>query len=75
MMGIWFLVIVFFEILVVLFGKFVVIDVFEGEVMNIVVVVVSYEYLFWLLMWIGLGCVVVVLLCLLLLKRMMYGVK
>jgi POT family proton-dependent oligopeptide transporter len=43
--------------------------------MNIAEAAARYEHLFWLLMWIGLGCAVVALLASPLLKRMMHGVR
>ena len=43
--------------------------------MHIATAAARYEDLFWLLMWIGLGCAAVALLCSPLLKRMMHGVK
>jgi len=47
----------------------------EGETTNIASAAASYEHLFWLLMWIGLGCAAVALACSPLLKKMMHGVK
>jgi len=35
----------------------------------------AYAHLFWLLMWIGLGCAVLAFIAAPLLKRMMHGVK
>jgi POT family proton-dependent oligopeptide transporter len=75
MMGTWFLATAFSETLAALFGKLAAIDVPEGEVMNIAEAAARYEHLFWLLMWIGLGCAVVALLASPLLKRMMHGVR
>ncbi|MGE8227379.1 MAG: peptide MFS transporter, partial [Stenotrophomonas sp.] len=75
MMGTWFLATAFSETLAALFGKLAAIDVPEGEVMNIAEAAGRYEHLFWLLMWIGLGCAVVALLSSPLLKRMMHGVR
>ncbi len=75
MMGTWFLATAFSETLAALFGKLAAIDVPEGEVMNIAEAAGRYEHLFWLLMWIGLGCAVVALLASPLLKRMMHGVR
>jgi len=75
MMGTWFLATAFSETLAALFGKLAAIDVPEGEVMNIAEAAGRYEHLFWLLMWIGLGCAVVALIASPLLKRMMHGVR
>jgi POT family proton-dependent oligopeptide transporter len=35
----------------------------------------AYAHLFWLLMWIGLGCALLAFIAAPLLKRMMHGVK
>ncbi|WP_293714345.1 peptide MFS transporter [Stenotrophomonas sp. UBA7606] len=75
MMGTWFLATAFSETLAALLGKLAAIDVPEGEVMNIAEAAGRYEHLFWLLMWIGLGCAAVALLASPLLKRMMHGVR
>lgn len=75
MMGTWFLATAFSETLAALFGKLAAIDVPEGEVMNIAEAAARYEHLFWLLMWIGLGCALLALLASPLLKRMMHGVR
>jgi len=75
MMGTWFLATAFSETLAALFGKLAAIDVPEGEVMNLADAAARYEHLFWLLMWIGLGCAVLALLASPLLKRMMHGVR
>ncbi|MGV8959585.1 MAG: peptide MFS transporter [Stenotrophomonas sp.] len=75
MMGTWFLATAFSETLAALFGKLAAIDVPEGEVMNLADAAARYEHLFWLLMWIGLGCAVIALLASPLLKRMMHGVR
>jgi POT family proton-dependent oligopeptide transporter len=75
MMGTWFLATAFSETLAALFGKLAAIEVPEGETMNIAAAAASYEHLFWLLMWIGLGCAVVAFAGSPVLKRMMHGVK
>ena len=75
MMGTWFLATAFSETLAALFGKLAAIEVPEGETMNIASAAASYEHLFWLLMWICLGCAAVALACSPLLKKMMHGVK
>lgn len=75
MMGTWFLATAFSETLAALFGKLAAIEVPEGETMNIAAAAASYEHLFWLLMWIGLGCAAVAFAGSPLLKRMMHGVK
>ena len=43
--------------------------------MDIAQAAASYGHLFWLLMWIGLGCALLALLAAPLLRRMMHGVK
>jgi len=75
MMGTWFLATAFSETLAALFGKLAAIDVPEGETMDIAQAAASYGHLFWLLMWIGLGCALLALLAAPLLRRMMHGVK
>lgn len=72
MMGTWFLATAFSETLAALFGKLAAIDVPEGEAMNLAEAAARYEHLFWLLMWIGLGCALLALLASPLLKRMMH---
>lgn len=75
MMGTWFLATAFSEALAALFGKLAAIEVPEGEIMDIAEASARYAHLFWLLMWIGLGCALVAFLAAPLLRRMMHGVK
>lgn len=75
MMGTWFLATAFSETLAALLGKLAAIDVPEGEAMDLVAAAAKYEHLFWLLMWIGIGCAVLAFLVAPLLRRMMHGVK
>jgi len=75
MMGTWFLATAFSETLAALFGKLAAIEVPDGETLNIATAAASYEQLFWLLMWIGLGCAALALIASPWLKRMMHGVK
>ena len=75
MMGTWFLATAFSETLAALFGKLAAIEVPEGETLDIVSASASYAHLFWLLMWIGLGCAVLAFATAPLLRRMMHGVK
>ena len=75
MMGTWFLATAFSETLAALFGKLAAIDVAEGETLNMVTAAAKYEHLFWLMMWIGLGCAALAFLAAPLLRRMMHGVK
>jgi len=75
MMGTWFLATAFSEALAALFGKLAAIDVPEGETLNLVTAAVKYADLFWLMMWIGLGCALLAFIAAPLLKRMMHGVK
>ncbi len=71
MMGTWFLATAFSEMLAAMFGKLAAIDVPEGQTMNLVDAAGKYAHLFWLLMWIGLGCGILALLAAPLLKWMM----
>lgn len=75
MMGTWFLATAFSEALAALFGKLAAIDVPEDGQMDLVQASASYAHLFWLMMWIGLACGVVALLCAPLLRRAMHGVR
>jgi len=75
MMGTWFLATAFSETLAALFGKLAAIEVPEGEAMNVAVAAAKYADLFWLLMWIGVGCAVIAFALSPLLRRMMHGVK
>ncbi|MGV8944130.1 POT-type proton-dependent oligopeptide transporter, partial [Thermomonas sp.] len=75
MMGTWFLATAFSETLAALFGKLAAIEVPEGETMDIALAAGKYEHLFWLMMWIGLGCAVLAFIAAPLLRRMMHGVK
>jgi POT family proton-dependent oligopeptide transporter len=75
MMGTWFLATAFSEALAALFGRLAAIEVPEGETMDIAVASAKYADLFWLMMWIGLGCAAIALLLSPLLRRMMHGVK
>ncbi|MEP6907098.1 MAG: MFS transporter, partial [Pseudoxanthomonas sp.] len=73
MMGTWFLATAFSEMLAAQFGKLAAIEVVDGETMDMVVAAGKYADLFWLMMWIGLGCAVIALALVPLLKRMMHG--
>ena len=75
MMGTWFLATAFSEALAALFGKLAAIEVPEGEVMDIAAASAKYAHLFWLMMWIGLGCALLAFIASPLLRRMMHGVK
>lgn len=75
MMGTWFLATAFSEALAALFGKLAAIDVPEGETIDIALASAKYADLFWLMMWIGLGCALLAFIAAPLLKRMMHGVK
>lgn len=75
MMGTWFLATAFSETLAALFGKLAAIDVPEGQALDLVAASARYADLFWLMMWIGLGCAALALACSPLLTRMMHGVK
>lgn len=75
MMGTWFLATAFSETLAALFGKLAAIEVPEGQVLNVAEAAGKYADLFWLLMWIGLGCALAAFIAAPLLKRMTHGVK
>ncbi|MBN7828892.1 MFS transporter [Stenotrophomonas maltophilia] len=75
MMGTWFLATAFSETLAALFGKLAAIEVPEGESLDMVAAAGAYAHLFWLLMWIGLGCALAAFIAAPLLKKMMHGVK
>jgi proton-dependent oligopeptide transporter, POT family len=75
MMGTWFLATAFSETLAAQFGKLAAIEIPQGEAMNVVEAAGKYADLFWLLMWIGLGCAVIAFIAAPLLKRMMHGVR
>lgn len=75
MMGTWFLATAFSEALAALFGKLAAIEVPEGEVMDMAEAAARYSHLFWLMMWIGLGCAAIALLASPLLRRMMHGAR
>ena len=75
MMGTWFLATAFSEVLAAMFGKLASIDMVDGEAINLVDAAARYEHLFWLLMWIGLGCGVIAFVFVLPLKKLMHGVK
>jgi POT family proton-dependent oligopeptide transporter len=71
MMGTWFLATAFSETLAAMFGKLAAID----DSLTAVEAAAKYEHLFWLMMWIGLGCALVAFLASPILKRGMHGVK
>ncbi|MCD7100373.1 oligopeptide:H+ symporter [Stenotrophomonas sp. MMGLT7] len=75
MMGTWFLATAFSEALAALFGKLAAIEVPEGQVMDMAEAAARYSHLFWLMMWIGLGCAAIALLASPLLRRMMHGAR
>ena len=75
MMGTWFLATAFSETLAALFGKIAAIDVPEGAKLDFATAGAKYAHLFWLMMWIGIGCGVAALLLAPLLRRMMHGVR
>ena len=56
-------------------GKLAAIDVPEGGTLDMAAAAVAYAHLFWLLMWIGLGCALLAFIAAPLLKRMMHGVR
>ncbi|MEP6633222.1 MAG: MFS transporter, partial [Luteimonas sp.] len=74
MMGTWFFATAFSEALAALFGKLAAIEVPEGQTLDVVAAAAKYAHLFWLMMWIGLGCAFVAFILAPLLKKMMHGV-
>jgi POT family proton-dependent oligopeptide transporter len=75
MMGTWFLATAFSEALAALFGKLAAIEIPEGESIDMIGAAAKYADLFWLLMWIGLGCALIAFIATPLLRRMMHGVR
>jgi proton-dependent oligopeptide transporter, POT family len=75
MMGTWFLATAFSEALAALFGKLAAIEIPEGESIDMVGAAAKYADLFWLMMWIGLGCALIAFIASPLLRRMMHGVR
>ncbi|TMN18396.1 oligopeptide:H+ symporter [Pseudoxanthomonas sp. X-1] len=71
MMGTWFLATAFSEMLAAMFGKLASIEVPQGQTMDLVEASARYAHLFWLMMWIGLGCGAIALVAAPLLKWMM----
>jgi len=75
MMGTWFLATAFSETLAHQFAKIASIEVPDGEAIDLVQAAAKYADLFWLMTRIGLGCGILALIAVPLLKRMMHGVK
>ena len=75
MMGTWFLATAFSETLAALLGKLAALDVPEGAAIDMADAGAKYSHLFWLLMWIGVGCAVVAFALSPMLRRMMHGVR
>ena len=75
MMGTWFLATAFSETLAAQFGKLAAIEIPEGETLVLADAAAKYADLFWLLMWLGLGCALLAFLVAPLLRRMMHGVR
>ena len=75
MMGTWFLATAFSETLAALFGKLASLDIPEGATIDMAEAGAKYAHLFWLMMWIGVGCAVLALLLAPLLRRWMHGVR
>ncbi|KAF1709297.1 MFS transporter [Pseudoxanthomonas kalamensis DSM 18571] len=75
MMGTWFLATAFSEMLAAQFGKLAAVDVPEGQTIDLAEAAAGYAHLFWLMMWIGLGCALIALIFTPLLKRMMHGTE
>ena len=75
MMGTWFLATAFSETLAALLGKLAALEIPEGEAVNMAEAGAKYAHLFWLLMWMGIGCAVVAFIVSPILRRMMHGVR
>lgn len=75
MMGTWFLATAFSETLAALLGKLAALEIPEGEAVNMVEAGAKYAHLFWLLMWMGIGCAVIAFIASPILRRMMHGVR
>ena len=75
MMGTWFLATAFSETLAALLGKLAALEIPEGEAVNMAEAGAKYAHLFWLLMWMGIGCAVIAFIASPILKRMMHGVR
>ncbi|TWI00257.1 POT family proton-dependent oligopeptide transporter [Luteimonas cucumeris] len=75
MMGGFWLATAYSEVLAAQFGKLASIEVPAGEAIDVASAAAKYADLFWLMLWIGLGCAVVAFLIAPLLRRMMHGVK
>ncbi len=75
MMGTWFLATAFSETLAALFGKLAALDMPEDGQLDVAAAAAAYADLFWLMMWIGLGCAVLAFASAPLLRRMMHGVR
>lgn len=71
MMGMWLLATAFSETLAAQFGKLAALDVPDGGTWDLAHAATGYADLFWLMMWIGLGCGAVALIASPVLKRMM----
>jgi len=71
MMGMWLLATAFSETLAAQFGKLAAVDIPEGQTWDIAQAAAGYADLFWLMMWIGLGCAAMALVAAPALKRMM----
>ena len=76
MMGTWFLATAFSETLAAEFGKLASLDKFDAaKIGDMALAAGKYSELFWLLTKVGLGCGLVALLLVPLLKKLMHGVK
>ncbi|WP_255470310.1 peptide MFS transporter [Pseudoxanthomonas sp. 3HH-4] len=71
MMGMWLLATAFSETLAAQFGKLAAVDIPKDQTWDIAQAAAGYADLFWLMMWIGLGCAALALVAAPALKRMM----
>ena len=71
MMGMWLLATAFSETLAAQFGKLAAVDIPEDQTWDIAQAAARYADLFWLMMWIGVGCAALALVAAPALKRLM----
>ncbi|SFC66126.1 peptide MFS transporter [Pseudoalteromonas denitrificans] len=74
-MGVWFLATALSETVAMRLGKLAAIETNGSESINITDAVVTYTQLFEFLMWVGVGCGVLLLLISPILKRAMHGIR
>jgi proton-dependent oligopeptide transporter, POT family len=76
MMGTWFLATAFSEVLAGEFGKLAALDSFDAsKITDIAEAATKFSDLFWLMTKVGIGCAIVALILVPVLKKLMHGVK